>query len=44
MWIPISIDEYVKVHLKKNPNESENVLRVRLEAALDDYNNGIKCN
>ncbi|MBK9392075.1 MAG: hypothetical protein IPN68_18510 [Bacteroidetes bacterium] len=44
MWIPISIDEYVKVHLKKNPNESENILRVRLEAALDDYTNGIKCN
>jgi len=31
MWIPISIDDYVKVHLNKNPNEKENVLRVRIE-------------
>ena len=43
MQIPITIDDYVKVHLKKNPNEKENVLRVRIEAALDDYNNGVKC-
>jgi hypothetical protein len=43
MWSPISIDKYVKLHLKKNPKENEKVLRVRLEAALDDYKNGIKC-
>jgi len=43
MWNPISIDRYVKIHLKKNPKENEKVLRVRLEAALDDYKNGIKC-
>jgi len=43
MWIPITIDDYVKVHLKKNPNENEKVLRVRIEAALDDYNTGVKC-
>lgn len=43
MWTPISIDKYVKIHLKKNPNEKENVLRIRLEAALDDYTKGIKC-
>jgi hypothetical protein len=43
MWIPISIDKYVKIHLKKNPVENEKVLRVRIEAALDDYNNGVKC-
>jgi hypothetical protein len=43
MWIPITIDDYVKVHLKKNPNENEKVLRVRIEAALEDYKNGIKC-
>ncbi|MGD0753905.1 MAG: hypothetical protein ABR927_02500 [Bacteroidales bacterium] len=43
MWNPISIDKYVKIHLKKNPNENEKVLRVRIEAALDDYKNGIKC-
>lgn len=43
MWIPITIDEYLKLHLKKNPNENEKVLRVRIEAALDDYKNGVKC-
>lgn len=43
MWIPITIDEYVKIHLKKNPNENEKVLRVRIEAALDDYKKGVKC-
>jgi hypothetical protein len=43
MWNPISIDRYVKIHLKKNPNENERGLRVRIEAALDDYKNGVKC-
>lgn len=43
MWIPITLDEYLKLHLKKNPNENEKVLRVRIEAALDDYKNGVKC-
>jgi hypothetical protein len=43
MWSPISIDKFVKLHLKKNPKENEKVLRVRLEAALDDYKKGVKC-
>lgn len=43
MWRPISIDKYVKVHLKKNPDQKENVLRVRIEAAMDAYRNGLKC-
>ena len=43
MWVPISIDKFVKIHLQKNPNENEKVLRVRLEAALDDYKKGVKC-
>jgi hypothetical protein len=43
MWIPISTDKFVKIHLQKNPNENEKVLRVRLEAALDDYKKGVKC-
>lgn len=36
MWIPISIDDYVKVLLKKYPNEKENVLRVRIEVLEND--------
>jgi len=43
MWNPISIDQFVKIHLKKNPDDNEKVLRVRIEAALDTYKNGIKC-
>lgn len=43
MWTPISIDKFIKIHLKKNPDEKENVLRVRVEAAMDDYRNGTKC-
>lgn len=43
MWTPISVDKFVKLHLKKNPKENEKVLRVRIEAALEDFKNGIKC-
>jgi hypothetical protein len=43
MWNPISIDQFVKIHLKNNPNDNEKVLKVRIEAALDNYKNGIKC-
>ena len=43
MCIPITIDDYVKIHLHNNPNEKEKVLRVRIDAALDDYKNGVKC-
>lgn len=42
-FIPISIDDYIKTHLESNPTENEKVLRVRLEAALDDYQKGVKC-
>ena len=43
MWNPITIDQFVKIHLKKNPKANEKVLRVRIEAALDAYKNGMKC-
>lgn len=43
MWNPISINRYIKIHLKKNPNEQEKVLIMRLEAALENYKNGVKC-
>jgi len=39
MSIPIIIDDYLKKHLEGNPGESEKVLRVRLEAALENYQN-----
>lgn len=42
-FIPISIDKYVKKHLKNNPTENEKDLRDRLNTALTDYKNGEKC-
>jgi len=42
-FVPISIDNYIKKHLESNPSENEKNLRVKLEAALSDYEKGIKC-
>ena len=42
-FIPISIDNYIKKHLKSNPDENEKTLRKHLESALADYRNGVKC-
>jgi len=42
-FIPISIDGYLKKHLKNNPGENEKELRKRLNSALVDYRKGIKC-
>lgn len=43
MWKPISIDQYIKIHLKKNPDDNDEKLKMRIEAALDYYKNGLKC-
>lgn len=40
---PISIDEYVKMHLAENPSENEKDYRERINSALEDYKNGEKC-
>ena len=40
---PISIEEYVKKHLKNNPSENGKDLRKRLQTALADYKRGVKC-
>ena len=42
-FIPISINAYIKKHLKNNPSENEEDLRKRLNTALKDYKKGIKC-
>jgi len=42
-FVPISIDKYVKIHLKSNPTFNEIELRKSLQDALDNYNKGIKC-
>jgi hypothetical protein len=43
MFIPISIDNFIKEHLENFPGENEKVLRVRLEEALFNYQKGVKC-
>ncbi|MCK5210022.1 MAG: hypothetical protein KAQ79_18435 [Cyclobacteriaceae bacterium] len=42
-FIPISIDHYVKKHIKNNPKENKKELIKRLNSALRDYKNGVKC-
>ncbi len=42
-FIPITLEKYIAMNLEHNPNEKEADLRKRLELALHDYKNGIKC-
>jgi len=42
-FIPISINSYIKKHLKNNPEENEKDLRKRINKALTDYKKGVKC-
>ena len=42
-FVAISIDKYIKKHLDSNPSENEVDLRKRLNSALEDYRNGVKC-
>jgi hypothetical protein len=39
----ISIDKYIKLHLKNNPTENKVDLESRLKNALKDYQEGVKC-
>ncbi len=42
-FIPITIDDFVKIHLKHNPSENEAEIKKNLKSALNDYKNGVKC-
>lgn len=42
-YVPISIDKYIKKHLVSNPSDDERDLRKRLNSALNDFKNGVKC-
>jgi hypothetical protein len=42
-FIPISIDNYVRIFMKSNPTFDEKDLRQNLHRALKDYRNGVKC-
>lgn len=42
-FIPISMKDYVKMHVKSNPGVSKKEIRSQLEAALSYYKKGYKC-
>lgn len=42
-FLPISMSDYIKKHLKNNPGENEKDLRKRLNSALADYRKGVRC-
>ena len=42
-FIGISIDNYIKKHLKNNPSANKKELRKRLLAAMEADRNGVKC-
>jgi len=42
-FTPISINAYIKKHLKNNPDENARNLRKRLNSALADFKKGVKC-
>jgi len=39
----ITIDKYIKLHLKNNPKENKTELKKNLKSSLNDYKNGVKC-
>jgi len=40
---PISVNDFIKQYLVKNPSESEKEVRQSLNKALTDFKNGVKC-
>ncbi|RYM31487.1 hypothetical protein ERX46_16405 [Brumimicrobium glaciale] len=42
-FTPISINEYIALHLINNPSHKEEDLRNNLETSLADYNKNVKC-
>ena len=43
-FTPISLDEYVKLHLKNNPGTSQAEVTESLEDTLQEYKQGARCN
>ncbi len=42
-FVPIQLDEYVKLHLQSNPGENAADVTARLRSALADYKAGRRC-
>jgi hypothetical protein len=42
-FAPISIEKYVELHLKSNPEDQRKDIVTRLKSSLRDHQNGVKC-
>ncbi len=42
-FTPISIEDFIKLHLKGNPDTSREEIETGLRSALADYKAGVKC-
>ena len=42
-FVPISLDDYVRLHLKSHPRADAADLRARLGRALEGYRSGLRC-
>jgi hypothetical protein len=42
-FAPISMEQYIKLHLKSNPDTSRGEIEEGLKSALCDHKRGVKC-
>jgi hypothetical protein len=42
-FIPISIEEYIEMHLETNPDADREEITLALKDALEAYKKGVKC-
>lgn len=42
-FVPISLEEYVELHIKSNPDTSREEITITLRGALEAYKEGAKC-
>lgn len=43
MFVPVSIDDFIKGYLKNNPGEKNTPIRENLLSAVEDKKNGATC-
>jgi hypothetical protein len=42
-FVPVGIEAYVRMHLKRNPGDKADEIRKRLKAALAAHRSGVRC-
>ena len=43
-FVGISLNKFIKQHLKANPDSDKQILKKNLKDALADYRSGVRCN